>query len=231
MSSHLAADLKSANTSFFGQLQSQATRQTLALLATVRSSFTRPTLSVLWRYLQTDKALLHLLAFVEIAREPPRKDWQWDWHNDPLLASGSDLAAIITSMTLMCFAGNARNTRNQRSALEVFNLYHDRDWRMTKRALEGDIDDMNVNVSREPRRQHQHRRGDSVCRPRVHRLLCPQLSLPARAAPPDRAHAPAPRSIPGYHPYQHRPHRHSRATSALKLAMHGVRATRPLSRS
>ena len=114
---HLAADLKSANASFFGQLQSQATRQTLARLATVHSSFTRPTLSVLWRYLRTDKALLHLLTVVGIAREPPRKNWQWDWYGDPPLVSGSDLAAII-SMTLMYFAGNARDTRNQRSELD-----------------------------------------------------------------------------------------------------------------
>ena len=78
---HLVADLKSANASFFGQLQSQATRQTLARLATVHISFTGPTLSVLWRYLRTDKALLHLPTAVGIARKPPRKDWQWDCHD------------------------------------------------------------------------------------------------------------------------------------------------------
>ncbi len=71
---HLAADLDVANGVYCFDPESRSSRQTLARLARVHSSFTRPALSVLWRDLKSDHALLHLFCVVGIAHEPSQTD-------------------------------------------------------------------------------------------------------------------------------------------------------------
>ncbi|KAI1787406.1 hypothetical protein LXA43DRAFT_712766 [Ganoderma leucocontextum] len=69
---HLAADLNNVPHGHYNELtDSKSARQALARLARVHSSFTRPALAALWRFLWSDKALKHLLCVVGIAQRPP----------------------------------------------------------------------------------------------------------------------------------------------------------------
>ena len=61
-------------------------RQALVALATTHSTFTKPALSALWRYLSMgDDVLNHLLCVVGVAKEVPMKD---GW-SGPRLVRGS----------------------------------------------------------------------------------------------------------------------------------------------
>ena len=55
--------------------EGRAIRQALARLARTHSTFTKPALSALWRYLSMgDYVLNHLLCVVGVAKEVPMKD-------------------------------------------------------------------------------------------------------------------------------------------------------------